>query len=232
MIVEESSEEKRKLEEQKAELERENIELREKAQKLEKQLAELEAQYRILSQRHWGRRSERFENPDQIDIFKSLLELPDPPEKATESEESPSETEEISYTRKRSRPRGPKPLPEHLPRDRVEIDPPEWARICGCCQKPMVRVGEKVTEELTVKPPEFRVTETVQGEYACETCMNRPITEPLPPRPIENGRPSSSLLAFLVTSKYADHRVPSKAVFGDEGKAPRSRVAGPGCKPL
>jgi transposase len=205
MVVDTVSEEKKPLEEKNADLERQNIKLREGARDLKRKVAELEKQLKFLNSRLWGRRSERFENPNQSDLFDEFLDSPESPSPTDGSEESPRDLEEVTYTRRRPRRRGPKPLPEHLPRDRVEIDPPESERVCACCGKPMVRVGEKVTEELTVKPAEFRVKQLVQGEYSCEACMNRSITAPLPPRPIENGRPSSTLLAFIVTSKYADH---------------------------
>ena len=69
----------------------------------------------------------------------------------------------------------------------------------------MKRVGELVTEELVVKPPEFLVRQLVQGRFCCEDCMNRTIEKPLPPRPIEQGRPSPSLLAYIIVSKWVDH---------------------------
>jgi transposase len=69
----------------------------------------------------------------------------------------------------------------------------------------MVPVGERVTEELDVEPPRFSVIEHVQIEYGCPDHMNGSISAPLPPRPIENGRPSASLLAFIVVQKYVDH---------------------------
>ena len=70
----------------------------------------------------------------------------------------------------------------------------------------MVRVGEDVFEELDVVPLQFRVKEKVRGKWACpQGCMNGSLIAPLPPRPIEKGRPSPSLLAYIVTSKYCDH---------------------------
>jgi transposase len=201
-------EEKRNTEDDPVELEREVIRLREEAEDLRRQVAQLKEQVDFYTQRLFGRRSERFENPDQTDLFDEILPATDlsPPPEVKGEEEAPCDFEEVSYTRRRARPRGPKPLPPHLPRDRVEIDPPEAERVCSCCQNPMERVGEKITEELTVKPPEFRVRQLVQGEWQCgKGCMNRSVSAPLPPRPIENGRPSASLLAFIIASKYADH---------------------------
>lgn len=188
------------LKKRNAELERQNSALSETKGSVEKEVAYLRGQLKALAQRLYGRRSERFENPDQTDLFQTLLkaeEISRPP--------VPDTYEKIEYTRRKPSDHGPKPLPEDLPRDRVEIDPPESERTCACCQRPMERVEEKVSEELTVKPPEFRVRQYVRGVYRCRSCMNRNVEAPLPPRPIERGRPSPSLLAYLVTSKYADH---------------------------
>lgn len=183
-----------------AQLEAERGALLKKAGSLEKEVAYLREQLKALAQRVYGQRSERFDNPDQTDLFETMLQVDE-----VSAPPKPPAYETIEYTRRKPTDRGPKPLPEGLPRDRVEIDPPESERICACCHKPMERVGEKITEELTVRPPEFRVRQYVRGVYRCMAHMNRDVESPLPPRPIERGRPSPSLLAYLVTSKYADH---------------------------
>jgi len=84
--------------------------------------------------------------------------------------------------------------------------------VCACCSEQMERVDEIVTEELDIVPTQFRVKQYVQGKYRCRECMNRDVVKALPKRPIQRGRPSPSLLAHLVVSKYVDHRVPSEAV--------------------
>lgn len=189
-------EEKRKLEEKSATLEKENVGLREK-------LELLQAQVDDLLRRVYGRRSERFVDPNQRDLFEEILNLPEVLRGSLE--EKPQEREKIEYERKRPQKRGPKPIPEHLPRDVERLDPEESERTCACCNKPMKCVDEIVTEELTVKPPEFRVTQYVRGKWSCKDCMTGHVVKPLPPRPIERGRPSPTLLAYIIVSKWADH---------------------------
>ena len=190
-------------------LERENSELRGEAQsskeqagRLERRVEQLQEQLEALLKRQYSRSSERFVDPNQRDLFEELLKL----EELRELEEKPQEREKIEYERKRPRKRGPKPLPDHLPRERVEIDPPVTKRTCSCCEQPMERVGEVVTEELEIEPPKFKVRQYVRGKWRCRPCMNRDVVEELPPRPIEKGRPSPGLLAYIVTSKYCDHQ--------------------------
>ena len=196
------------LQEKNEDLSLENERLACERNEQEQKLELLQEKVNDLLHRLYGRKSERFENPNQTDLLKLLNWSGD-----TETpENSDRDRERIEYTRERPKKRGPKPLPEHLEREDVFIDPPEDERICACCSKPMVRVGEVVTEELEITPPQFRVKRYVQGKWRCLDDMNRDRIEPLPPRPIKKGRPSPSLLAYIVISKYLDHRVPRKAM--------------------
>ena len=165
----------------------------------DKEIEALREQISDLLRRLYGRKAERFENPNQLDLLKELGWSPSP-----EAEET-RETEKVEYTRKRPEKPGAKPLPEHLPRIVEGVDPSEEERTCVCCSKEMERVGEVVTEELDIVPEQLRVKQYVQGQYRCRECMNRNLTRPLPPRPIKRGRPSPSLLAHIVVSKYVDH---------------------------
>ena len=191
-------EEKRKLEERAGILERENISLREKSTSLEEKVKLLEEQLNGFLRQLYGRRSERFDSPGQQYFFSDLVH-------GDESGAASDEAEKVETKRRPPKKRGPKPIPDHIPRDIVRLDPDEHERTCGCCKKSMERVDELVTEELTVKPPEFRVNRIVRGKWCCEDCMSHAIAVPLPPRPIENGRPSPTLLAYIVVSKWADH---------------------------
>ena len=165
------------------------------------QIGLLQEQLNDLLRRLYGRKSERFEDPNQT----SLLDLLKLTEQVNSREEEAPKNERISYTRKRPERHGPRPLPEHLPRVVERIDPPEAERVCACCSKEMERVDEVVTEDLDIVPTQFRVKQYVQGKYRCSGCMNRDIVKPLPPRPIQSGRPSPNLLAYIVISKYLDH---------------------------
>jgi transposase len=44
-----------------------------------------------------------------------------------------------------------KPLPEDLPRERVEHDLPEDQTACPCCRNLMRRMGETVSERLHIE---------------------------------------------------------------------------------
>jgi transposase len=61
-----------------------------------------------------------------------------------------------------------------------------------------------MTEELDDIPGRFVVNRYVRPRLAC-SCCEAIVQAPLPPRPIERGRPGPSLLAHVLVSKYGDH---------------------------
>ncbi len=186
------------LQDRNCELEREVEDFQKSNGSLEKKLEVLQEQFDALLRRMYGRRSERHENPDQQLFFADLFK-DDAPQQSEPPEQEPEPR------RRCGRKRGPKPLPEHLPRDVVRLDPEEAQRTCACCLEAMQLVDEVVTEELTVEPPKFRVTQFVQGKWTCKSCMTKSVMKPLPARPIERGRPSPTLLAYIIVSKWCDH---------------------------
>ncbi len=183
----------------KLELETLRCDRNDQQQKIER----LEEQLQSLLKKLYGRSSEKYHHPDQGDLL-DLIDGFNPEEKEESIGTSPSSYQKLTYQRKKPKPKGPKPLPEDLPREIVYIDPPEADRSCACCNLPMVIVKEVITEELVYVPAKFFVKKYIQRHYACEEHMNRLLVAPLPYRPIPKGRPSSSLLAFILISKYCD----------------------------
>ena len=59
-------------------------------------------------------------------------------------------------------------FPEHLPRERVVIDPPTT---CECCGGNRLRkLGEDVTRTLESRPRQWKVIETVREKFTCRDC--------------------------------------------------------------
>ncbi len=98
---------------------------------------------------------------------------------------------------------GRKPLPEHLKRNETVLSP---GTVCAACGGALKVLGEDVTEELEYVPGRFVVNRIVRPRLAC-TCCETIVQSELPSRPIEKGRPGPGLLAHVLVSKYADHRV-------------------------
>lgn len=99
-----------------------------------------------------------------------------------------------------ARPR--KPLPAHLERIEVVIEPEATPCACGSCER--VKIGEDVSERLDVIPARFRVIVTRRPRYACTACRESVVQAPAPPSLIEAGIPTEGLLAQIAVAKYAD----------------------------
>jgi transposase len=149
-----------------------------------------------LLRRLYGQSSEKL-TPGQLDLLGDAQEPEDVPDDEATHETPPEK-------RRKAR-GGRKPLPEDLPRERVVHEVPEEERACGCCGKTMEPFAEDITEELEYVPAKLFVREHVRPKYACQTCQEGVKQAPLPPRPIEKGRPGPGLLAHVLVSKYVDH---------------------------
>ena len=96
-----------------------------------------------------------------------------------------------------------RPLPEHLPRERVVVPPPATCRCCGGSR--LAKIGEVVTETLDVVPRRWFVRQTVREKFTCRDCET--ISEPPAPfHVIPRARIGASLLAMILFEKYGAHQ--------------------------
>jgi transposase len=94
-------------------------------------------------------------------------------------------------------------FPEHLPRERVVIDPPT---ACACCGSNRLRkLGEDVTRTLETTPRQWKVIETVREKFTCRDC-ERISQAPAPFHVIARGWAGASLLAMIVFEKFGQHQ--------------------------
>src|SRR5882724_9176135 len=100
------------------------------------------------------------------------------------------------------RPRGRRPLPPHLKRERIEHDLREEEKHCAACSQDLRPIGEEMSERYEYIPAQLLVIEEVCKKYAC-ACTVR--TANKPPQPIEKSAAGASLLAQVIVSKVADH---------------------------
>jgi transposase len=94
-------------------------------------------------------------------------------------------------------------FPDHLPRERVVIDPPT---ACDCCGGNRLRkLGEDVTRTLETQPRQWKVIETVREKFSCRDCEK--ITQaPAPFHVIARGWAGPSLLAMIMFEKFGQHQ--------------------------
>lgn len=95
-----------------------------------------------------------------------------------------------------------RPLPDHLPRERIVYSLPAE---CPCCGSTTLRkIGEDVTETLELIPRQWKVIQHVREKVSCRAC--EAITQPpAPSHPIARGRAGPGLLAHILFAKYGLH---------------------------
>jgi len=94
-----------------------------------------------------------------------------------------------------------RPLPAHLPRERVV----HLGHIaCPDCGGQLRKLGEDITETLELVPATWKVIQHVREKFSCRTCEH--ITQaPAPSHPIARGRAGPNLLAQVLFAKYRVH---------------------------
>ena len=160
-------------------------------QERDARIAELEHQLAVLQRHQFGRRSEKVD-PRQGLLFGEAPDAPEPP--------AP-----VPAPKPKRNGHGRRPLPEHLPRDRVEHDLPADEKHCTTCGTALTQIGEEVSCQLDYVPASFVVREHVRLKYACKACEETILLAPMPDQPIVKGLPGPGLMAHVVVSKYDDH---------------------------
>ena len=190
--------------------------------------AESEAQYRALlieklkytirKLRHerFGQSSERGELLDQLELQLADLEEDAAQAEAAARMAAAAAGEKITVPSFERRKPARRPLPGHLPRERIVYPGP---LACPCCGGGTLRkIGEDVTETLELIPRQWKVIQHVREKFSCRAC--EAITQPpAPSHPIARGRAGPKLLAHILFSKYGLHLPLNRqsAVYEREG---------------
>ena len=165
--------------------------LRQKATEVE----QLKNRIDQLCRRLFGRSSEKVD-PRQLRLaFEELEKEESLEEPIVEVDNPPPTRSRRGHARRRRF--------EDLPRERVINDLAE--KSCEDCQRDLVKIGEDVSEKLDYVPSSVVIRETVTPKYACPSCHDGVLRAPGLPQAIERGIAGPGLLAYVVTSKYADH---------------------------
>ncbi len=165
-----------------------------------RQIVDLQHQLDWFKRHMFGRRSEKLD-ANQLILFEGVT--------GTEQQEEDDSVESNATAvgaakRPKKHLNGRRPLPAHLPRERIEYHPPQEELICSCCGQAKQVMGEEITEELDYVPVSFVVRQHVRLKYTCKYCQEGVVIADLPARPIEKGRPGTGLLAHVLTTKYMD----------------------------
>jgi transposase len=158
-------------------------------------VADLTSQLDWLKRQIFGQKSERVIPTTDAQVTLNLGNLP--------TSQVPVNTETITYTRKspgaNKTPHGREDIPAHIPRVIIPIVP-EYDTTG------MELIGEKKTEQLEYKAPEFFVKCYVRPVHATIENGERTLLCPdLPPLCIEKGKLGPTVVAQTIISKCQDH---------------------------
>src|ERR1700688_2258144 len=163
------------------------------------EIEQLKYQIAKLKHEQYGQSSERSAVLEQLELKLSELE-----EDASEAEAAAAlaaERAKIAVTSFERRKPARRPLPAHLPRERIVYPSPS---ACPCCGGALHKLGEDVTETLEMIPRQWKVIQHVREKLSCRTC--EAITQPpAPSHPIARGRAGPGLLAHILFAKYGLH---------------------------
>ena len=157
-------------------------------------------------------KSERVD-PAQIQLaFSEVAGLILPPEMAAQLAEQENARAEDDKGGKqggqppsRPKPHGHAKIPEHLPVERIELDPPEALLTCACCGRTKHRIGEETSERLDWRPASLVRVVTARGKFACSCEQDGVVIADVPDSPVDKGLACAGLLAHVVVCKYEDH---------------------------
>jgi len=158
--------------------------------------------YTIAKLRHerFGQSSERSAILEQLEL--SLADLEEDASEAELAAQAAAANAKVEVKSFERRKPARRPLPEHLPRERIVYPAPA---ACPCCGGGVLRkIGEDVTETLELVPRRWKVVQHVREKFSCRACEM--ITQPpAPSHPIARGRAGPGLLAHILFSKYGLH---------------------------
>ena len=198
---------------------------------MELRIAVLEERLRLAAHKRFGASSEKADpaQPMLPELFNEAESLAG----ASDAHTASAPDDEISVPAHTRKTGGRKPFPDDLPRERVEHDIPEAAKLCPCGSgHARPRIGEVVSEQADIEPAKIKIIENVRFKYGpCHVCDGvfpeagengpasgdaepvptgatptpRPIiVAPMPPQPIPKSMATAGMCAFIAIMKYAD----------------------------
>src|SRR6266478_7999656 len=123
--------------------------------------------YTIAKLRHqqFGQSSERSAILDQLEL--QLCELQENAAEAEAAAQLAATKAKIKVEGFERRRPARRPLPEHLPRERIVYPSPA---ACPCCGGVLHKLGEDVTETLELIPRQWKVIQHVREKFSCRSC--------------------------------------------------------------
>jgi transposase len=186
----------------------------EERQAYESKLQLLQQELDWLKKRYYGPRADRLQSMAELgqlllQFAEELLQKPVTLDPAAGESQAAEPGRELRWVRKRKGRRNLATF-ENLPVQTIvhELSPEE--RACGQCGEQRQEIGSEVSWQLEYTPAHFERIEHVRKKYACAHCDQQGTGAQIevaakPEAPIEKGMAGPGLLAYVVTSKFADY---------------------------
>ena len=176
-------------------LEKDNRQLRNEVVFLKEQLEWFKRQI-------FGKRSERIINKsnEYQMVFEGFEELPEKKEEkkkivAAHARRKPNRNGQDAIS-----------IPDDLPVKSIFLDIPEEEKVCSETGEPLVQIGTEVSHKLAHEPGSYYIKEIVRPKYVNPKKEEEGVTTAdLPDSLLPKCRADESLLAEIVTKKFADH---------------------------
>lgn len=169
----------------------------------------LNEQVKLLRQKLFGRKSEKYKpdtGPYQLNLPLEQEEVQEDPD--TE-EQQRQEEPAVNIASHKRRKRGRKHLSDKLLTEERIIDISDEKKLCECgCIKSFI--GAETSKQLEHIPANSKVIVNIRPKYACKNCEgteSKSSTVTIAPPPaqiIPKSFATASLLAYIITSKYVD----------------------------
>jgi transposase len=164
-------------------------------------IAHLKLQIEKLRREIYGPRSERTARLlDQLELQLEELESSASEDELAAEKAAAETTNVAAFSRKRP---SRKPLPEHLPRERVIVPGPTSCACCGGTR--LAKLGEDITQTLEVIPRQWKVIQHVREKFTCRDC-EKIGQAPAPFHVTPRGFAGPNLLAMILFEKFGQHQ--------------------------
>ena len=182
-----------------------------KTAQLEAELLRLQLELERYKRWYYGPRADRLRTAGELaQLLLNFAEQLDQKPIASEAVEEKTEPEKELRRVKRRKGRRDLARFENLPVTTHVYELSEAERACSGCGQPRQEIGAEESWQVEYVPGHFERLQHVRKKYACVRCESQgespQITAATKPKTaIDKGLAGPGLLAFLVTSKYADY---------------------------
>lgn len=170
-------------------------------------IAKLEGQLSHFKSLLFASKKERFisDPPGMNNMFDEIEDILAKVEKEKTAGDCEEDLIEVKGHKKKRGKRSP--LPDNLPRVRVEVDLDPSQKVCSIHNVSLEKIGETVTEKLEIVPSSVHIVEEAVLRYQCPCCSAdglKVVAAERAPDLIPKSFATPSLLAYITVAKYED----------------------------